>query len=480
MALLRTAATLYPERTALVDERERLTYRTLLQHSQQVAAALRQEQGIRSGQRTAIVCRNHASAVKALFALSLLGTHTVLISPDISRAGLHQLEDEWQFDLYVYDNSSAHLFVEQPVRSKAIPSYQETGNSIHSMSTRPVHSNVKFGRQNHGSLVVLTGGTTGRPKAAHRRPSITRFLSPFISLLTTANLHCYRSLYVATPIVHGFGLASLIMGLALGTEIYLSERFDPQQSCALIEQNKIDVVVLVPLILQRMLQHDTKALSSLQCILTGGAPLAAELANKTLAELGQKLFNLYGSSEAGVCIISTPTMIRQKPESIGKPMNGVKARIVDNTGNNVEEHVVGHLRIQSKWSTHRNYWIETGDLAYRDADGDIFLAGRIDDMIVSGGHNVYPLELERALRQHPELEAVAVVGITDTEFGQRLKSVVVRKEHSTINESEIRDWLRPRIARYQMPGVVEFRDELPYTALGKVDTALLRDTVKRT
>jgi acyl-CoA synthetase (AMP-forming)/AMP-acid ligase II len=135
---------------------------------------------------------------------------------------------------------------------------------------------------------------------------------------------------------------------------------------------------------------------------------------------------------------------------------------------------IGRLCIRSAWSTQRQHWVETGDLAYQDPDGDLSLCGRVDDMIVSGGENVYPCDLELVLMQHPEVEAAAVVGIPDAEFGQRLKAVVVTKQAPGLTSLALRDWLKPRVARYQMPGVIEFRDELPYTTLGKLDKRALK------
>src|SRR5262249_16660516 len=134
----------------------------------------------------------------------------------------------------------------------------------------------------------------------------------------------------------------------------------------------------------------------------------------------------------------------------------------------------GRLCLRSPWTTSKASWIETGDLAFRDAEGDIFLCGRVDDMIVSGGENVYPIELENVLLQHPDVPGAPVLAIPDAEFGQRLKAVVAVKKGSTLDTGALFDWLKPRVARYQMPAVVEFRDELPYTSLGKVDKKALR------
>jgi acyl-CoA synthetase (AMP-forming)/AMP-acid ligase II len=229
------------------------------------------------------------------------------------------------------------------------------------------------------------------------------------------------------------------------------------------------------LMLQRMIKHNAASLSSLQCLITGGAALSPALAQETLEQLGPILFNLYGTSEAGFCILETPELLQKKPQSIGRPIRGVRSKIVDDSDQVVEAGRIGRLCIRCAWAISRKNWQETGDVAYRDADGDIFLCGRVDDMIVSGGENVYPIELERVLDQHPEIESAAVVGIPDPDFGQRLKAVVIRKRDSTLDQSTLIEWLRPRVARYQMPVVTEFRQELPYTPLGKLDKKSLRE-----
>jgi acyl-CoA synthetase (AMP-forming)/AMP-acid ligase II len=255
--------------------------------------------------------------------------------------------------------------------------------------------------------------------------------------------------------------------------MYFTERFDAARACSLVATHQIQAMIVVPVILRRMLKLDPGALFSLQCIITGSALLRPALAQETLEHLGPILFNLYGSSEAGFSIMATPDVLCKKPESIGKPVQGVRVKIVDRSGQHVGENTIGQVCIHSTWSSNRKSWIETGDLAYRDAEGDIYLCGRIDDMIVSGGENVYPCELENILTQHPEIDSVAVYGIPDEEFGQRLKAVVVKKRDTTLDQPTLLDWLKPRVARYQMPASIEFRDELAHTFVGKLDKKAL-------
>src|SRR5262249_48380654 len=157
----------------------------------------------------------------------------------------------------------------------------------------------------------------------------------------------------------------------------------------------------------------------------------------SLDHLGPTLFNLYGTSEGGFAIMASPDVLARKPESIGRPVRGVRARIVNGAEREVGEMKVGRLCLRSSWTTSKKNWVETGDLAYRDAGGDVFLCGRADDMIVSGGENVYPIELENVLARHAEIAAVAVVGMADPEFGQRLKAVVVAKEGSPLRQAAL-------------------------------------------
>ena len=469
MALLRTAAKLHPGRPAVIDEEGQLSYTELWQQAESLAIALHVDHGVQGRQKVAIACRNHAAAIKAIFAVSRLGAHVFLLNPEMSPDQILALAERLQFDFYVYDEQITHVFENLSLGNKALPAYHPTDNSIDRTSLRSRHMKVRLKKVKTGNVVVLTGGTTGKPKAASRKPSFFSFLSPFMALLSQVHLDRYHSVYIATPIYHGFGLASLFMSVILGAEMYFTRRFDAMRSCSLIARNKIEVVALVPLMLQRMLNLDPGSLSSLQCIITGGALLSPALAQETLKRLGPKVFNLYGTSEAGFCIMATPDVLGRKPESIGKPIQGVRAQIVSDSDQIAGARRTGRLCIRSAWTISQKSWIETGDLAYQDPDGDIFLCGRVDDMIVSGGENVYPIELENVLLQHPEVDSVAVVGIPDMEFGQRLKAVVIKKKNTMLDQSTLLDWLKPRVARYQMPAVIEFRDGLPYTSLGKLD-----------
>jgi acyl-CoA synthetase (AMP-forming)/AMP-acid ligase II len=472
--LLRATARAHPERIALVDDRESLRYGELWRRVEVVAVALRTSYNLGPGRRVAVACRNHAAAITTICACSRLGAHVVLVNPEQSAASLLALAERQRFDLFVYDEELAPVVAQMSATTHTLSVAQESAVSLDGLAAQFTRTDVRLPPARTGEIVVLTSGTTGQPKAAGRKPSPLNVLPPFLALLARTNLAAYRSLYVATPIYHGYGLAMLLIGLALGAELYVTRRFEAARSCGLIARHRIAAVTLVPLQLQRMLRFDSSALASLRCVVAGSAPLSPALTRDALDRLGPILFNLYGTSEAGFAILAPPELLGRKPGTIGRPLAGVRTRIVGPAGAEVTGTRVGQLCISSAWTADGRGWIATGDLAYRDDEGDLTLCGRVDDMIVSGGENVYPLELEHVLQQHPDVEAVAVVGIPDSEFGQRLKAVVVPKRGVHSDEAALRAWLKPRVARYQMPAVVEFRAELPYTVLGKLDRRALR------
>lgn len=475
MALLSTNAALHPDRPALCEGSETLSYSQLLGQSEFLARHLHHEMGVRYGGKATIICRDHAAAVRAIFALARLGTHIVFVNPDMSREQIQALGQRQGFDFYVYDQEISTKLDGLTTSENSL-----TAESIRSSLDHDVNHDQQLRRAGAltkvgaGAIVVMTGGTTGVPKSASRKTSATAFLAPLNALLTKARLARYSSVYVATPICHGFGLSSLFVGLTLGATTHLTRRFNAEQACQLVQTNQVEVISVVPLMLQRMLRHDQAALSSLKCIITGGGVLSPALAQETLAGLGPVLFNTYGTSEAGFSVMAGPESLAHKPDSIGRPIPGVKIKLVNQNQETVPAGQTGELLARGSLAVN-GAWVHTGDNAYEDQDGDLFLRGRVDDMIVSGAENVYPLDLENILGQHPGIDSVAIVGIPDDEFGQRLKASVVRQSGNNLDSESLIQWLRPRVARFQMPAQVEFLDQLPLTSLGKVDRRALRN-----
>lgn len=468
LALLNFAARKFPNRTAIADEKESVDYKDLFQQSKNLACRLQTDFQLRSGQKTAFLCRNRAGLVRALCAVSRVGSRIFLLNPEMTGEQFSALIERHEFDFLFYDSEAENLIRNAGLKNKSLAI-----NDADELSKKDFQTKIE--RAFSGEIVVLTGGTTGVPKTARRKSSVFKFLNPFFALLTKLDLDKYQTVYVATPAYHGFGISAIIIAMILGMKMFFLSRFDTEKACEIIEKNRIETVTVVPLMLQRMLSFDARKLRSLQRIISGGAALNPALVEETFEKLGDKIFNLYGTSEAGFSVIATPEDLRKSPETIGRKIGGVNLKILDENDRETANGTIGKISIKSAWSikSDKNR-IETGDLGFQDENGLIFLRGRNDEMIVSGGENVYPIELENILAKHPNVQQTAVVGIADEEFGQRLKAFVVLKDDSKTSETEIKKWLETRVARFQMPAKIEFIDELPQTAIGKIDKRKLR------
>ncbi|WP_375398931.1 class I adenylate-forming enzyme family protein [uncultured Sphingomonas sp.] len=445
-ALLTIAAARDGDRLAIVDPVERLTYRALAGQVQALAATLRRDHAIGPGSNVALSCRNSAAGARMLFAIARTGANLFLLDPDAGDRQRRALDARYRFDLVLDDADS--------------------------MAGAACPPSARLPRARGGAIVVLTGGTTSEGRAARRRQAAAGFVHPFVALVGTLHLDRYDRVLLATPMFHGFGLAALVVGTVLGKTIHLMPRFDAAAACALVARERIAAMAVVPVMLRRMLVHDADALATLRCIACGGAPLGAVLAQATRDRLGEVLFNLYGTSEAGLCAVATPAQLAAAPDTIGTLIGGACAVIRDDAGV-VPAGVVGRLCVRNVAAVDPRAWIDTGDLARRGDDGLFYLAGRSDEMIVSGGENVYPVVLEGILERHPSVRAAAVIGVADAEFGQRLKAFVVLDPGSATTGAGLSTWLVPLVARHERPVAIVTVDDLPLTAIGKVDKRAL-------
>ena len=462
LSVLEFSAQLNPNSIAICSEGSKKTYSELMTDCIQLAISLKNKFNLVPKQKVAIVCKNNIEAIQSLYALSRLGVHIYFLNTEISQNQLEDVIIHKNIDLVIYDKNIE-------LNTKLITCQKLKTSEIHLLINKG-ETKTKLPKVKAGKLVVLSGGTTGKPKSAKRKQSIRSFLNPLIALLSQLNLNTYKSVYIATPFYHGFGLASLIMSILLGSEIYLLEKFDAKKVSKMIEDNTIEVVTLVPIMLKRILSEDLVSLKSIQRIICGGAKLDQKLTKQTLSKLGSVLYNLYGTTEAGFSILASPKILRTNPLTIGKPIRGVSIKVIDKKNQKLKINQIGQIHLSTSWMMNNSTdnWINTDDLGYISSDGLVFLAGRSDNMIISGGENVYPDEVENILIEHPLIEEVAVIGTPDVEFGQRLIAYVVLS-NNTINEEVILKWLKIRVARYQMPKELIYLNELPRTSIGKVD-----------
>ncbi|WP_275106739.1 AMP-binding protein [Nocardia brasiliensis] len=321
-----------------------------------------------------------------------------------------------------------------------------------------------------------------------RDPAATAVLGTATSLLRRTGLRTGACIAVEIPLFHGFGLGVLLLGIALGGKLILRRHFDAEATLAAVSEHRVRMLAVVPVMVQRLLavpaavreRHD---LSSLAVVLCGAAPLRALLATEFIESFGEVLYNGYGSSEVGIGSLATPRDLRVAPGTVGRPVLGTEVRILDDARRPVAPGVVGQVFVGSAlgfagYTDGRDKdrvdgLIDSGDLGSLDARGRLFLAGRADDMIVSGGENVYPQEAADILAAHPRLRDVAVVGVDDEEFGQRLAAFAVPEPDRAPTAEEIRDYLRHKVSRFQQPREIHLVAELPRNPAGKIDRRAL-------
>ncbi len=470
MLLFALTDKMHKEKTALVDSRESISYQELQKRSENLAYVLEGKYGLGKNRRVAFLCKNHASLVQGIFAVSRLGADVYLLNNSMSQLQFDRRVEEYNYDLLIYDNEFSGLINNSPYQNPKIASDYENNEAIRSWFDSPLCKNRKLKASSSGKIVLLTGGTTGKPKPVVHRPSLVNFLDPFAALLDRLQLSKYSTVYIATPIYHGYGMALLLAFLALGKKVIVQDRFDTEKACALIAHHHVEAMTVVPLMLHKMLRHNSAALSSLRCVASGGTKLNPRLVKEVRNQLGDVLCNLYGTSEAGLNTIAVPKDLAEHANTIGRVIAGGQLRVVAE-GKEVSPGSIGQFCVRNKWSmiNGTTRWIQTGDTGYRDANGYYFLCGRTDDLIISNGNNIYPMEIEAILNDHPSIKDLAVIGVENRYSGQVLKAYVQLQHGKTLAKEELIEWSGRKLAKFQIPRDIVFVDDLPYTELGKLD-----------
>jgi fatty-acyl-CoA synthase len=333
-----------------------------------------------------------------------------------------------------------------------------------------------------GRAVILTSGTTGPPRGAARRPPES--LAPAAALLARIPLRAREPTLIAAPMFHSWGLAHLGLALALSSTLVLRRRFDAADALAALARTGATALVVVPVMLQRLLDLGPPALAGddlarLRVIAASGSALPGGLAEATMDRFGEVLYNLYGSTEVGWVTIARPDDLRAAPGTAGRPPRGTTVRLYGDDGRPAPVGAGGRIFVANELlfdgytgSGGEKEVIDglmsTGDIGHFDHAGRLFVDGRDDEMIVSGGENVFPREVEDLLAAHPEIDEAAVIGVPDERFGQRLRAFVVPAAGSRLEAAAVMAHVRASLAAYKVPREVVFLAELPRNATGKV------------
>ena len=471
MMLLDFAGKAYCSKTAVTAEGQNHTYANLFIRSQRLSKAFSHSVELGKGQKVAFLCRNHLALIYSIFAASRLGADIYLLNADMSKLQFKRLVDQHDFDFLVYDAEVGDAVEQSSFKKKRLLSGHPELPSVMGMVKNRDYDRLVLPRTFMGKLILLTGGTTGAAKEAQHRLSLFNYLHPFAALISKLNLLSYRTAYIATPIYHGYGIAVLLVFLALGKNTVITKNFQAKEACKLIQEYQVEVMTVVPLMIHKVLDENPDAIRSLKCIASGGAELNPKLIEAVKTQIGPVLYNLYGTSETGLNTIATPEDLAYSSKTIGQAVDGVALHVLDHHGERLDDGEIGQFFIENKGAVSRSIhsWMATGDIGCRDSKGYYFLSGRTDEMIVSAGENVFPSDLANILFMHPLIEDLAVIGVEDQVFGQRLKAFVQLKRGKELTKEELQLWLKDKAARFQLPKEIIFVDQLPYTSLGKPD-----------
>ncbi|HLM08580.1 MAG TPA: AMP-binding protein [Thermoleophilaceae bacterium] len=480
----------FPEEAAVVDELGTLTFSELDERTNALAHAF-SDAGILEGDGVGIMCRNHRGFIEATIAVSKLGADALYLNTAFAGPQLAEVVQREKPKALVYDEEFGELLHEAGRRRKRFIAWRDSERAkepvLEDLIAAGDRSEV-VPPEREGRAVILTSGTTGAPKGASRGNPQT--LDPAVALLSRIPLRARMVTNVAAPLFHSWGFAHFSLGLILGSTLVLRRKFDPEACLADVARSRCDALAVVPVMMQRILELPEEVrqkydVSSLKVVAASGSALPGDLATHWMDAFGDTLYNLYGSTEVAWASIATPADMRAAPGTAGRPPRGTIVKLLDDSGVEIPAGVTGRIFVGNEM-LFEGYTgggskdvvdglMATGDVGRFDEGGRLFVEGRDDEMIVSGGENVFPKEIEDTLARHEAVSEAAAIGVDDEQFGQRLRAFVVLEDGRSATEDELKAHVRANLARYKVPREIMFLDELPRNATGKVLKRELRD-----
>ncbi len=486
----------HPDRVAIIDDDGEMTFGELDRAAHAVANGLRAK-GVKGGDGVALLIRNHRWFLVGVYGAARVGARIILLNSEFSGPQIKEVSEREGAQVIIYDDEyTAAVSQADPALGKfralaTNPDSEEPSGStddtladlIARSSKQPAPKVTK-----HSSVIILTSGTTGTPKGANR--STPPSLAPIGGVLSHVPFKGGEVTSLPAPMFHALGFLHATIAMMLGTTLVLRRRFKPATVFADIEKHKVTAIVVVPVMLSRMLDELDKMspkpnLSSLRIVFVSGSQLGAELAGRALRELGPIIYNLYGSTEIAFATIARPKDLSINPATVGPPVKGITVKILDDNGGEVAQGDVGRIFVRNTFPF-QGYtggggkqiidgMLSSGDVGYFDEHGLLYVSGRDDEMIVCGGENVFPAEVEDLISGHPEVIEATALGVEDKEWGHRLRAFVVKVEGASVDEDAIKAYVKDNLARYKVPREVIFLDELPRNPTGKILKRELRE-----
>ena len=485
-----------PHGVAVIDEEGELTYKELDEAAHAVANGLIAK-GVRGGDGVALLARNHRWFVIANYGAARTGARIILLNSEFSGPQIKEVAEREGAKVIIYDDeyTKAVSKAEPPLgKLRALgtnPDADEPSGSTDETLAELIARSSKEPApkaSKHASIIILTSGTTGTPKGANRSTPPT--LAPVGGILSHVPFKAGEVTSLPSPMFHALGYLHATLAMFLGSTLVLRRKFKPPLVLEDIEKHKATAMVVVPVMLSRILdtleKMDKKPdLSSLKIVFVSGSQLGAELANRALKDLGPVIYNMYGSTEIAFATIAGPRDLQRNAATVGPVVKGVKVKILDDNGHQLPRGEVGRIFVGNAFPFEGytggggkqiiDSLLSSGDVGYFDKRGLLYVSGRDDEMIVSGGENVFPAEVEDLISGHPDVVEATAIGVDDREWGARLRAFVVKKPDATLDEDAIKVYVREHLARYKVPREVVFLEELPRNPTGKILKRELRE-----
>jgi acyl-CoA synthetase (AMP-forming)/AMP-acid ligase II len=470
-----------PQGVGLIDELGELTWHEIDDRSTRLANALA-DLGVEAGSSVALLCRNHRYFVDASTALSKLGADILYLNTAFSAPQLGEVCKREKPAAIIYDDEFTGLIDKSGVEVTRVVAWHdgEDGDVPYVEDLISQGSEKKRSVPEHTTRpVILTSGTTGTPKGAPRGES---GIDGAVALLSKMPFKTGGTTYIAAPLFHTWGWAHLNLAMLLGSTVVLRRKFDPSDCLETVQKYDCDALIVIPVMMQRImkLSEDERSgdFSTLRVVAASGSALPGDLATEWMDAFGDTLYNTYGSTEVAWATIAQPRDMRDAPGTAGKAPYNTVVRIYDENGKPLENGDAGRIFVgntmlfggytgdEDEGKEMIDGLMSSGDIGRLDDEERLFIEGRDDEMIVSGGENVFPKEVEDCLARHEKVEDVAAIGVDDEDYGKRLRAFVVTS--GDVDEDTLKEHVKENLARYKVPREIIFLDELPRNSTGKV------------
>lgn len=486
-----SAAQRCPDRAGLVDELGTLTWREIDQQADALAAGLQALPG-GAPKILGIMSRNHRGFVLSLIAANRIGADVLLLNTSFAGPAMAEVVNGEKVDAVIHDEEFAdtvdQALAGQPDTARIVawtdtPAHERTvANLVEQFSGKQPRRSSEKSR-----VILLTSGTTGTPKGARHSGGGPEVLK---SILDRTPWRAEQPVVIVAPMFHAWGFSQLAFAASMACTIITRRKFDPEATLELVDRHRATGLCVVPVMFDRIMDLPDDVLRrydgrSLRFAAASGSRMRPDVVIKFMDRFGDVIYNNYNATEAGMIATATPADLRAAPDTAGKPAEGTDIRILDAEFNELPTGEVGTIYVRnstqfdgytsgSTKDFHEGYMC-SGDVGYVDEAGRLFVVGRDDEMIVSGGENVYPIEVEKVLAAHPDVAEAAVIGVDDAQFGQRLAAFVVLSGGVTVND--LKAYVRENLATYKVPREITVLDELPRNNTGKVARRELQDRV---